>query len=158
MKKQCADASVCPANALPGSDFCAAHLGKRGGGDDEALLPFDFEPKRNPSMLIARVQRPFTPKGLMLWNVDGLDIEAILLGRDLQLVCSFGRIPAAWFAVSQSFEQVVQSFADGKDPGKGWGRWSTAWPGGEIQLRFDNVPGGILADNVRALMWGHVLA
>jgi len=178
MKQQCKDASVCPANALPGSDYCAHHTGKpRGadleiadligddGGDDdsrrrshrfvlpppaldrEALLPFEV---RGGWTLMASPQKPFKPRGLMLWNAAHLSVEAMVIGVTHQVVASFAKVPALWFMTSQNYEQVVAARAEGKEPGQGWGSWDAVYPGMLVRLDFD----GPAAD-VKALMWGY---
>ncbi len=186
---QCRDASVCPANALPGSDYCAQHTGKpsraevakghreaaavlddeleealsytsppgfvlpRQSLDRESLLTFRHGGEIGKAggfgndTLIGETQRPFIPKGLMLWNVGYLQVEAALIGTDLQLVCSFGKVPAAWFATQQSFEAVV--LAQRAGDAAGWGHWRTVHPGVYVRLQFDGP-----AAHVRALMWG----
>lgn len=115
----------------------------------EGLLT--FEPN-GPTTLLANAQRVFRPQGLMLWGVKDHNVESALIGRNLELVASFGLVPAAWFAVSANYDQVVRSFAEGKDPGRGWGSWSTVYPGQQVRLIFDRD-----ARDVRALMWGHII-
>lgn len=111
----------------------------------QAVLPFERESERT---LIARPQRPFQTRGLMLWDVGTLQLEAVLTSTTLELVCAFGPVPARWFTVAESFEQLELAVRDGKEP-PGWGTWSTAHPGQIIRLHFD---GPCAA--VQALMWG----
>ncbi len=118
--------------------------------DVEALLTFEPESNYSTQVLTGRPQKPFLPRGLMLWGVAGRNLQAMLVGRNNELVASFGLVPAEWFMTSQSFEQVVKAHAEGVEPGRGWGHWSTAHPGMLVRLVFDQpVDGG-----VRALMWG----
>jgi hypothetical protein len=99
--------------------------------------------------LLATTQKPFKPLGLMLWDVGTLGVEALLTGNQPQLTVAFGKVPARWFTVSQSFEQVVAAMAEGKQPGLGWGTWDQFYPGILCRLKFD----GPVRD-VQALMWG----
>lgn len=119
----------------------------RGSFDVEALVPFERR-DGNVFVLIAAPQKPFLPRGLMLWDVGLLNVSAALIGRDLQLVCAFGDVPARWFNVQKSFEAVV--LAQSAGDAAGWGHWTTCYPGQLIQLRFDGP-----ASRVQALMWGH---
>lgn len=107
-----------------------------------------FEPESEYT-LTATPQKPFKPLGLMLWDVGTLSVQAMVIGRQPQLSVSFGLVPARWFTVSQSFEQVVASFAEGKQPGQGWGTWDAMYPGILCRLSF-NGPVGF----AQALMWG----
>jgi hypothetical protein len=182
---QCRDASVCPANALPGSDYCAQHTGKPSRAEVEAqheaaaeaayppptpwgrfylppqsfdvqsLLTFrvasEFYPHHGGEgerVLVGETQKPFMPKGLMLWNVGDLQVAAALIGTNLQLLCSFGKVPARWWSTQQSFDDVVRALAEGKEAAS-WGTWGTVHPGVLVRLQFDGD-----ASAVRAVMWG----
>jgi hypothetical protein len=114
----------------------------------EALLA--FENRETMTTLESQPQKPFKPRGLMLWNAAHLNVEAMTIGRDQQLVVSFGKVPALWFMQSQTYEQVVAAHAEGKEPGRGWGHWDQLYPGILVRLQFDG-----LVDGVRALMWGY---
>jgi hypothetical protein len=119
----------------------------------EALLPFRHGGELGAGAylsnewLIAETQRPFFPKGLMLWNAGGLEVSAAFIGTNLELVCGFGSVPAAWFATQQSFEAVVAAQKAGA--AAGWGHWTPVHPGVLVRLQF-NGP----AAHVRALLWG----
>ena len=124
--------------------------------DREALLPFAVDGERT---LRAEPQRPFVPRGLMLWNAAGLSVEAAIIGRDMQLVVACGKVPAQWFASSQSFEQVTKALAEGNAPGRGWGHWNPLYPGVLVRLEFDGLVAGMQRSQpVQALMWGLTVA
>jgi len=115
--------------------------------DVEALLPFRPGGEFSNGWLVAETQKPFLPKGLMLWNAEGLQVSAAYVGTNLELVCGFGSVPAAWFATQQSFEAVVAAQKAGD--AAGWGHWSVVHPGVLVRLQFDGP-----AAHVRALLWG----
>ncbi len=112
----------------------------------EALLLFERGGRYGSNVLVANVQRPFKPRGLML-------LSATLIGNtDGVVLASFGKLPARWFTVSQSFDQVREAIAAGNEPGQGWGDWSSLYPGIQVRLLFEGDPSA-----VQALMWGHAL-
>lgn len=143
----------CYSNALPGGEWCVKHTGKRAAGaDEETLLPFEAGGTRKlPNhILIAETHRVFKPRGLMIWNAGELQVQAVYLGRNVEVLCSFGKVPAAWWESARTFEAVVSMLANGQQPGAAWGTWSQIYPGQQVRLEFDGP-----AAHVRALMWGH---
>ncbi len=115
----------------------------------QALLPFCSE--GGGRVLQASPQRPFKPRGLMLWNAGELSVEATYVGNSEQLLCSWGKVPAAWWSTQQSFEEVCKALAEGKEAAS-WGTWDHAYPGVMVRLTFDGDCAG-----VRAVMWGVTL-
>ncbi len=115
--------------------------------DQQALLTFE-RVTSDGRIFQAAPMKPFLPRGLMLWDVGTLQLEAMVIGRDDQLVVSFGRVPARWFTVAQSFEQLAESVLAGVEP-PSWGTWDRLFPGVLVRLVFDGP-----ADAVQALMWG----
>ena len=113
----------------------------------EALLAFEYDHPQSP-LLVAKPQKPFQPRGLMLWDVGLLNVQAALIGTNHELLCSFGLVPARWFAVQQSFDAVMR--AQNAGDAAAWGHWSVCHPGMLVRLVFDGP-----ADRVKALMWGH---
>ena len=101
-----------------------------------------------PNQIEAHCQRVFKPRGLLLWDVGRLSLDLLLIGNDLQLMCSFGPLPARWFTTADSFDAIAKSVADGKEP-PAWGDWSAVLPGVLVRLRFDGP-----APNAQAVMWG----
>lgn len=115
----------------------------------EALLPFELG-RGHSRTFMASPQKPFKPRGLMLWDVPhALNVEATIIGNNHQLMVAFGKVPALWFAQAQTFEQVVADRAKGKEPSS-WGSWDALYPGIMVRLEFDGDASG-----VRAVMWGH---
>jgi len=126
--------------------------------DREALLPFvnDGYGGAIDRTLSASPQKPFRPRGLMLWNAAHLSVEAVIIGNQHQVLVSFGKVPALWFMTSQTYEQVVSARAEGKEPGQGWGSWDALYPGIMVRLLFDGPLVGPSAEHdVKAVMWGH---
>lgn len=120
----------------------------------QALLP--FEPayvSPDCSVLQAQPMKRFQPKGLMLWDVGTLSLSATIIGRDEQISASFRSVPARWFTVAQSFEQLEKAFREGIEP-PAWGSWDVMYPGLICRLHFDAplVLSGF--HNVQAVMWG----
>jgi hypothetical protein len=142
----------------PASFAFGKNLGIVGNVDRgiEALLTFDA-PAPSVMELRASPIRPFTPRGLMLWNADHLEVEAAIIGTQHQLVASCGRIPARWFSTAQNFEQVAKALQEGKEPGQGWGAWDSVYPGSLVRLTF-TAPVDLFLPRVQALMWGHSLS
>jgi hypothetical protein len=115
--------------------------------DHQALLTFE-RATADGRIWQAQPMKPFQPRGLMLWDVGTLQLEAMVIGRDDQMRVSFGRVPARWFTVAQSFEQLAESVLAGVEP-PSWGHWDPLYPGLLVRLVFDGP-----ADDVQALMWG----
>jgi hypothetical protein len=116
--------------------------------DQQALLTFE-RMHGDGRVLEASPMKQFLPRGLMLWDVGTLQLEAIVLGgRPDQLTVSWGRVPARWFTVAQSFEQLAESVLKGVEP-PSWGNWDPLYPGVRLRLVFDGP-----ADGVQALVWG----
>ena len=180
MSGPCRYRGVCTRNALPLAELCADHQAEEDAGlfdaeadaeltraeqeaglprlprfsrrphvlNQEALLP--FEPAGDGYTLSANPQKPFKPRGLMLWgSPPGLNVRAVTIGAQGQLLVSWGLVPALWFEQAQTFEQVVAARAQGKEPAS-WGSWDEFYPGVMARLIFD-APAGL----VRAVMWGH---
>ncbi len=121
----------------------------------EALLSFqlhhDHDGVRERTRLEAWTQKPFQPRGLMLWDVDHAQLEMLTIGAHHELLCSFGPLPARWFTAAASFEQVAKAVAEGKEP-PSWGSWSAVFPGQLVRLVFDRK-----LDAPQAVMWGIAL-
>lgn len=119
---------------------------------DESLLLFERDGRYGRTTLLANVQRYFKPRGLMLWDVGTLQLSATLIGNvDGVVLASYGMLPARWFTVAQSFEQVRTAMTEGKEPATGWGDWNCMYPGIQVRLIFDGD-----CSAVQAVMWGHV--
>ena len=78
----------------------------------------------------------FKPRGLMIWNApDDAQVMHILIGPNYQLVASVGPIPAKWFAIAQSYEQVWQMQQQGLEP-PGWGDFNVISVGMLVRVRI----------------------
>lgn len=122
----------------------------------ETLCPFDWNTAADT--LQAILQRPFEPKGLMLWNVpDGAQLM-IFIGTGAELIASVGPLPARWFTAFESFQQLAAKLDQGLEP-PGWGTFNKVYPGVMIRLRFEARRGETLNEKelkkVEAVMWGY---
>lgn len=118
----------------------------------EALCAFEH----NGGFFLANVQRPFKPLGLMIWGaLSGATLEAAYIGNQFQLLVSMGKFPAAWFAQSQSFEQIFERAKEGLVPA-GFGDWDTCEVGCMIRVIIESTSGERLGpqDGVQIGMWG----
>jgi hypothetical protein len=96
-------------------------------------------------------QRPFRPRGVMLWDVPERARVHIFRGTDLQGLISFGQIPARWFMQWKSFAEIVRDLDAGKEP-PAWGTWDTFAPGVMLRLLFDQpVP------DAQGIVWGETI-
>lgn len=141
-----AAAVVSADQAWDAADYHARVALPRERTERQGLLTFEHEP--GSPYWLCTPQRSFAPKGLMLWDVGSLQLRAMTLGRDHALVSSCGLVPARWFAVQQSFADVVKALESGNEAAA-WGTWKTVYPGILIQLEFDGP-----CDHIQALMWG----
>ena len=86
----------------------------------QGLLPFKFAAaggdKLDHTTLRANTQRLFKPRGLLLWDVGATQLEMMLIGSNLELVCDFAPVPARWFTLADSFAAVAKAVQEGKEP------------------------------------------
>lgn len=100
----------------------------------------------------AMPQLHFKPKGLMIWGVpDDGDVTHIWIGRRLQVVATLGPIPAKWFSMAQSYEQIEAALKDGIEP--------PSWPDFDVVMAAMEVRVHIftrlkLDDRAKIVMWG----
>src|SRR6185369_1898722 len=65
----------------------------------------------------AMPQRPFLPRGLMLWGVpDGATLEQAVIGQELQVLVSASGVPAKFFAMAKSYEELAKRVDEGCEP------------------------------------------
>lgn len=100
----------------------------------------------------AQPQVHFKPKGIMIWGVpeDG-DVTHIWIGKRLQVVATLGPIPAKWFSMAQSYEQIAKALEDGVEP--------PSWPDFDVVMVAQEVRVHIftrlkLDDRAKIVMWG----
>lgn len=135
---------------------------------NRSLLPFDYD--KTSHIWSASPQRLFRPAGLALWAPPGAVIEPVLISRTAQAVCSFGTIPARFFGMGESFEQLCKKVKEGIEPPH-WCDWDTVHPGQVVQITV-LFPAGVGSgeghppdyarrigppDGVEMVMWGHSL-
>lgn len=103
-------------------------------------------------LYLAQPQVPFKPRGLMIWGApDDADVTQIWIGRNLQVVAALGPIPAKWFSMAQSYEQVERLLKEGIEP--------PSWPDFNVVMIAQYVEVHIaskekLTDNTKIVMWG----
>lgn len=118
----------------------------------EALCAFEH----NGSFFMAQPQLLFKPLGLMIWGApEGATMEAAYVGNMMQLLVSMGKFPAAWFAQSQSFEQIFERAKEGLVPAS-FGSWDTCKVGMLLRVMIESKTGAQLGpqDGVQIGMWG----
>lgn len=99
----------------------------------------------------AEPQVIFKPKGLMLWGeLDDAEVTHVKIGRDYQLVATWGPIPARWFSMAKSYEEVMKAFEEGKDP-PGWGEFNVIQLGMHVEVLIDSKK---KLGPTQILMWG----
>lgn len=131
----------------------------RGRAFAEALLPFRYKPECK-GLWQAWAQRPFNPRGLLIWGVEaGDEVTHVIISGTAQLLASWGPLPARWFAMGDSYEQIAKMMEAGKEPPK-WGTWTTVEPAMSVQLQLANPhdPARELGPPaVEVVMWGHAM-
>lgn len=133
---------------------------------DHTLLPFVYDSGKK--IWSACPQRLFRPAGLALWTPPGAAIEPVVIGCNAQAVCSYGLIPARFFGMGESFEQLCKKVKEGIEPPH-WCDWDTVQPGQVVQITVlfpagvgtgDGYPPDYArrlgpSDGVEMVMWGH---
>lgn len=117
------------------------------------LLGFEWKGELG---FVASVQRPFQPRGLAIWGAPpGAVVQQALVGNDLQLVASFGDVPARFFAMGDSYEQIAKLLDQGKEP-PAWCDWDVAHPGMFIRVRLcaSGKSQVALYEGIELAMWG----
>lgn len=121
----------------------------------QAMLPFRY----CYSAFEAEPQRPFRPKGLVIWDAPkGAEFRQAIIGNRIQLVASCGGIPARFFAYGDSYEQIVAKLDAGLQP-PAWGTWDTVQVGHRvvIEITLDGNPIGP-ENGVSLAMWGFAIS
>lgn len=123
------------------------------------MLPFQSAPSDSGRdglgyvrIFSSQPQCIFKPRGLMIWGApDDADVQQIWIGKNLQVVAALGPIPAKWFSMAQSYEQVELALAAGTEP--------PSWPDFEAARAAMNVQVNISSQNklppgIKLVMWG----
>lgn len=111
---------------------------------EQSLCPFTY----HAGVWLAQPQRPFRPRGLMIWDAPPKSSVQIMIGCDLQLVVDVGPLPTRWFSSFQSFEQIAKAIDEQKEP-PAWGTWRAVEPGMRIMLRIEPA-----SEDLQLVMWG----
>lgn len=118
-----------------------------------ALLPFDRH-KEKRGLYTAEPQRLFLPRGLAVWCApDGAHISFALIGAQLQIVASLGKVPARFFAFGNSYEQIAKLLDVGAEP-PAWCDWDPVAPGTHVRLEFTDARDEPLQAPIELAMWG----
>lgn len=76
----------------------------------------------------------FKPRGLMIWDAPaGAVVEHCLIGINLEIVATIGPVPARWFSMQQSYDQIAKALDEGAEP-PGWNDWRAIDVGQAIRL------------------------
>lgn len=104
------------------------------------------------------VQIPFKPRGLMIWDAPpGAEVVHIVAGPRLELVATLGPVPARWFSIAQSYEQVAKALDEGQEP-PAWAEWNFLDVGQYLAIRLE-LNGRRLAPDgaLQLVIWGEAL-
>jgi len=123
------------------------------------LLPFTWKGQR----FNAEPQRPFRPRGLVIWGAPPGATVHCWIGIHLEIVAAWGDVPARFFASGDNFEQIAKQLEAGKEP-PAWVDWHDIRPGVIVQLevrsrtnvakRTGDLPLGP-DDGIELVMWGY---
>lgn len=117
-----------------------------------ALLGFRFEGER----FIATPQRLFRPRGLMLWEVPPRAmLEQCLVGMNHQILVSCDPVPAQFFTMGQSFEQIQKLLKEGVEP-VAWSYFDTIPIGCTARVVVRDKNGELVRDCLVG-MWGYTV-
>lgn len=131
-----------------------ASLPRRGAYSlSRALLPFEW----CGTVFVGRPQKPFKPKGLIIWGAPMAAKVNAKIGINLQGVLAFGGIPAAWFATGENYQQILAKLEAGIQA-PDWITWDLCTVGlmVEVAVFFEGRYFGP-ADGVEILMWGETV-
>lgn len=83
------------------------------------------------------------------------DVETMRVGNMQQLSVSHGHLPARFFSMAQSLEQIVELLEKGIEP-PSWGDFDTAEVGNTLVVLVRSQQGKVLGpdDGVELCMWG----
>lgn len=120
-----------------------------------ALLGFEFI----AGEFVSQPQRPFRPRGLIIWGApNGATVEQCIIGTQLQIQVSVPPVPAKFFAMGKSYEDVAKMLEQGIEP-PGWCTWDAVQLGQIVRLTVRDAHHGTLGPNngIELVMWGHAL-
>jgi hypothetical protein len=115
------------------------------------LLAMKFKPEQG---WIASPDRPFIPHGLAIWNTPpGSVVACALIASNLQITCSWGPVPARFFAFGDSYEQIAKKLDEGCEPPT-WCDWDPIQPGANVRLDIRNAEDIELGPPAEVVFWG----
>lgn len=121
----------------------------------KCLLGLDWVPAYE--RFEAYPQRTFRPNGLMLWGDDlaAAWLDMCLIGCDMQVMVSCARVPARFFALAKSYEQLRRLVDEGCELA-GWPSFNTVPVGTRVAVRITDRTGreSFGPDRVQACFWG----
>jgi hypothetical protein len=122
-----------------------------------ALLPFVW----SDGAFYGRPQRPFRPKGLIIWGAPRGATVYAWIGCTVEGVVAYAGIPAKWFASGESYEQIRQKLEAGIEV-PDWMTWDTVPPGIDVRIEVRDAADSARmlgpADGIELLQWGEALA
>lgn len=145
-----------PSHVQPGAfapDF--SHL-KDGPPAWRALLGFGF----HDGLWTSQPQRPFTPRGLLIWGLTGGETLAhCVIAQSLQVLVSVDPVPARFFAQGASYEHIARLIAEQNET-PAWCDWDRIQVGCVARLELRARDGRALGpdDGIELCMWGETLS
>ena len=102
-------------------------------------------------------QMPFKPRGLMIWDAPPRTTVAhVVIGIGLEMVSSLGPVPARWFMMADSYEQIAKQLDAGKEP-PGWNDWSQLEVGQAIRVTLELEKKPLDESAAQLVFWGEEL-
>ncbi len=101
-------------------------------------------------------QREFKPLGLAIWGAPPLaTMQQALIGSTNQVLVSYSGVPARFFAMGDSYEQIAKLMDEGKEP-PGWCDWDVIELGQRAAVMVRSREGDMLGpdDGVEICFWG----
>ena len=134
-----------------------AYEGAKGGRLMRALLPFVW----SDGAFYGRPQRPFRPKGLIIWGAPRGSTVYAFIGCNVEGVVSYSGIPAKWFASGESYQQIRAKLEAGIEV-PDWMTWDTCDVGIDIRIELRDAADSARtlgpADGIELLQWGESIA
>lgn len=128
-----------------------------GGRLVRALLPFQWV----DGAFRATPQRPFRPKGLIIWGAPAGATVMAYVGCNLEGVAGWGGIPAKWFAMGDNYEQMRAKLDAGVEVPE-WMTWDTVGPGIAVRIELRDRDDSARAlgprDGIELVQWGECVA
>jgi hypothetical protein len=86
--------------------------------DRTSRVMLGFEWRADLGCYFSVPQHVFRPMGLMLWDLPDpkARIRQCLIGQNLQIVASWSPVPARFFTMGQSYEQISKLVDEGIEP------------------------------------------